>query len=142
MASELINRFKALEDSLHVKLAKYTTEELRTELRRRAVLKAKETREKRKENPYIYWEGEVKYVSPTYGYSIYEIDFRIESEFLNKYGYSRSFRLAGAIGFNKTNMPKVGDIVKLRYRNTKKKEYEGFKIDKSKFVEIVKRKED
>ena len=49
------------------------------------------------------------------------------------------FKLASGFGFNKSNMPRVGDKVKLRYRNDKK--HEVIRIYNSRIIEVIERKE-
>lgn len=126
-------------------LYEYTDDELRAELKRRAI-------EKRKNTPrdikYVEFEATIKCVNniktkwrnqvwynqfSTWTFSVKECT----SELANKYPWN-NYKLGK--GFNKSNYPKVGDVVKLRYRRTKK-EHEVFDLSKAKIVEIIKKQE-
>lgn len=125
-----------------MELHEYTDEQLRAEIRRRAAIKAKQTRETSKREKYIYWEGIVsKILPPRYDDSLYSIEFYIDplTEYLQgKMGIWSRFKLVSGFGFNKSNMPKVGDKVKLRYRNGKK--HEAIRIYDSRIIEVIERK--
>lgn len=127
-----------------MELQEYTDEQLRAEIRRRAAIKAKQTRETSKREKYIYWEGIVSKISiPHYDRSLYSIEFYIDpltESLKGKIGTWERFRLASGFGFNKRNMPKVGDKVKLRYRDVKK--HECIKRHDSRIVEVIERKEE
>ena len=127
-----------------MELHEYTDEQLRAEIRRRAAIKAKQTRETSQREKYIYWEGIVSNIStPHYDRSLYSIEFYIDplTESLQGKNWSwERFKLVSGFGFNKSNMPKVGDKVKLRYRNGKK--HEAIRIHDSRIIEVIERKED
>ena len=126
-----------------MELHEYTDEELRAEIRRRTAIKAKQTREAGKREKYIYWEGIVSKISPPrYDDSLYSIEFYIDplTESLQcKMGTWSRFKLVSGFGFNKSNIPEVGDKVKLRYRNGKR--HEAIRIYNSRIIEVIKRKE-
>lgn len=127
-----------------MELHEYTDEQLRAEIRRRAAIKAKQTRETSQREKYIYWEGIVSKISaPRYDRSLYSIEFYIDpltESLQGKIGAWERFRLVSGFGFHKSNMPKVGDKVKLRYRNGKK--HEAIRIHDSRIIEVIERKED
>lgn len=126
-------------------LKDYTDEELRNELKRRAIEKRKNTP---REVVYVEFEATIKEVDNKKGYYCsgkewhkpftswrYEIedwtthvDIKYHNDFTLKQGC-----------FKRDTAPKVGDRVKLRYRRTKKSA-EIFDIHKAKIVEIVKQK--
>lgn len=126
-------------------LYEYTDDELRAELKRRAI-------EKRKNTPrdikYVEFEATIKYVNNiknTWRNQVWYNQFSTwtfslkdcTSELANKYPW-KDYKLGK--GFNKSNYPKVGDVVKLRYRRTKK-EHEVWDLSKAKIVEIIKKQE-
>ena len=125
-------------------LHEYTDEQLRAEIRRRAAIKAKQARETSKREKYIYWEGIVsKILTPHYDRSLYSIEFYIDpltESLQGKIGTWERFKLVSGFGFNKSNMPRVGDKVKLRYRNSKK--HEAIRIHDSRIIEVIERKEE
>lgn len=127
-----------------MELHEYTDEQLRAEIRRRAAIKAKQTREISKREKYIYWEGIVSKIStPHYDRSLYSIEFYIvplTESLQGKIGTWERFKLVSGFGFNKSNMPKVGDKVKLRYRNVKKRK--SINSHYSRIIEVIERKED
>ena len=127
-----------------MELYEYTDEQLRAEIRRRAAIKAKQTREISTREKYIYWEGIVSKISiPHYDRSLYSIEFYIEpltESLQGKFGSWERFKLVSGFGFNKSNMPRVGDKVKLRDRNGKK--HEAIRIHDSRIIEVIERKED
>lgn len=123
-------------------LKRYTDDQLREELKRRAV-------ERRKNTPreIIYKEFEAtivhiynvkqKYNGHTSYLPFEQWSYRvkdIKSDFVKAY-YKDVFKLARGV-FKKDNAPIVGDRVKLRYRKTKRR-YEGFDMDKARIVEAV-----
>lgn len=125
----------------------YSDEELREELKRRAI-------ERRKNTPreIVYKEFEatiiaifnekMKYNGHTSYLPFDQWSYRVNdvtSDFVKMY-YKDVYKLARGI-FKKDNAPQVGDRVKLRYRRTKRN-YEGFDMDKARIIEIIKRKED
>lgn len=127
-----------------MELKDYTDEQLRSELKRRAILKAQKTREAHKREPYIYWEGVVEKVF-TFAFSrrLSEIQFLVkpvenDGVVYQKFGKDgRQVILASDAGFNKKNIPQVGDRVKLRYRN--KVKFDIFALLDSRIVEVVER---
>ncbi len=106
-------------------LSEYTIEELREEIKRRN----KETIKLMiKEKPkYIEWTAKVLKVEGNF-YKLCDSSIPIREW--------EKFSLKQGIGFNKSNKPKVGDIVKLSYRNGK-----GYTccISHSKIIEVVKK---
>ena len=127
-----------------MELHEYTDEQLKAEIRRRAAIKAKQTRESSKREKYIYWEGIVSnIITPNYyDRSLYSVEFYIDpltESLQGKIGTWSRFKLVSGFGFNKSNMPKVGDKVKLRYRNGKK--HEAIRIYDSRIIEVIERKE-
>lgn len=127
-----------------MELHEYTDEQLQAEIRRRAAIKAKQTREASKREKYIYWEGIVsKTSSPHYDRSLYSIEFYIDpltESLQGKIGTWSRFKLASGFGFNKSNIPEVGGKVKLRYRNGKK--HEAIRIHDSRIIEVIERKDE
>lgn len=127
-----------------MELCEYTDEQLHSELKRRAVLRAKQTRESSLKEPYLYWEGIVKgiYV-PSYDKSIIRIEFSIEplSDYIKSKTYKSfsTYRVLSGFGFKRSNLPKVGDRVKLRYRNNIKHELSY--IHHSRIIEVLERVE-
>ena len=127
-------------------LKDYTDDELREELKRRAI-------ERRKNSPretiYIEFEANIKkvdniYCTNFYGkgqhkYKVFSLwryileDWTLDRE--HNTIESRGFELKPNT-FKKNEAPQVGDRVKLRYRRTKG--YECFDIWKAKIVEILK----
>lgn len=127
-------------------LQNYTDDQLREELKRRAI-------ERRKNTPreIVYKEFEAtivqvynikqKYNGHTYYLPFEKWSYRVNeitSDF-ERMCYNNVYKLARGI-FKKDNAPKVGDRVKLRYRRTKSG-YEGFDMDKARIVEVIKEKE-
>lgn len=124
-------------------LDKYTDDELRDELKRRAI-------ERRKNTPreIIYKEFEatvykVYNIKDTYNgrerfLPFSQWDYRVTDIVCDYKGVviPDVFRLACGV-FTKSNAPKVGDRVKLRYR-IHKKTFEGFDMAKARIVEIIK----
>lgn len=127
-----------------MELHEYTDEQLQAEIRRRAAIKAKQTREISKREKYIYWEGIVSEMSMSpYDRSLCSIEFYIDpltESLQGKMGTWSRFKLVSGFGFNKSNIPEVGDKVKLRYRNGKK--HEAIRIYNSRIIEVIKRKEE
>lgn len=127
-----------------MELHEYTDEQLKAEIRRRAAIKAKQTREASKREKYIYWEGVVSKVSTPYYYGgLYNINFYINpltESLQGKVKTWRRFKLVSGFGFNKSNIPEVGDKVKLRYRNGKK--HEAVRIHNSRIIEVIERKDE
>lgn len=128
-------------------LQNYTDEQLREELKRRAI-------ERRANTPreIVYKEFEativaifnekMKYNGHTSYLPFDQWSYKvgaIVSDFPCIHR-EKVYKLARGI-FKKDNAPQVGDRVKLRYRRTKRI-YEGFDMDKARIVEIIKRKED
>lgn len=123
-------------------LQNYTDDQLREELKRRAI-------ERRKNTPreIVYKEFEatvykVYNLKDTYNgrerfLPFSQWDYRVTDIVCDYKGVviSDVFRLACGV-FTKSNAPKVGDRVKLRYRKTKRG-YEGFDMDKARIVEII-----
>ena len=123
-------------------LQNYTDDQLRDELKRRAI-------EKRKNTPreIVYKEFEAtivqvynvkqKYNGHTSYLPFDQWSYRVNdvTSDLVRMHYKGVYKLARGV-FKKDNDPKVGDRVKLRYRRTKKG-YEGFDIDKARIVEVV-----
>lgn len=127
-------------------LLKYTNEQLREELKRRAI-------ERRKNTPreIVYKEFKAtivqvynvkqKYNGHTYYLPFKQWSYRVNdvtSDFVRIH-YKDVYKLARGV-FKKDNAPQIGDRVKLRYRRTKKG-YEGFDMDNARIVEVVKGKE-
>lgn len=128
-------------------LLKYTDDQLREELKRRA-------RERRANTPreIVYKEFEAtivqvynvkqKYNGHTYYLPFEQWSYRVNdvtSDFVRMH-YGDMYKLARGI-FKKDNAPQVGDRVKLRYRRTKRG-YEGFDMDKARIVEVIKGKDE
>jgi hypothetical protein len=121
----------------------YSDEELREELKRRAV-------ERRQNAPreIIYKEFEAtimqvynvkqKYNGHTSYLPFEQWSYRVKDikSDLARMHPADVYKLARGV-FKKDNAPIVGDRVKLRYRKTKRG-YEGFDMDKARIVEIVK----
>lgn len=123
-------------------LQNYTDEQLREELKRRAIERRKNTP---REIVYKEFEAticEVLNVKQKYnGHTSYlpfeQWSYRVDvivSDFpsINR---SKVYKLYRGV-FRKDNAPKVGDSVKLRYRR-RKCAYEGFDMDNARIVEIV-----
>lgn len=124
-------------------LKRYTNDQLREELKRRAV-------ERRQNTPreIIYKEFEAtimqvynvkqKYNGHTSYLSFEQWSYRVKDikSDLARMHPADVYKLARGV-FKKDNAPIVGDRVKLRYRKTKRG-YEGFDMDKARIVEIVK----
>lgn len=127
-------------------LKDYTDEELRNELKRRAVERRKDTP---REIVYVEFEATIKKVDNIlytnfYGkgqhkYKAFSLWRYILEDWNLDRGHStiesRGFELQPNT-FKKNEAPQVGDRVKLRYRRTKCNE--SFDIWKTKIVEIVK----
>ena len=127
-------------------LKDYTDDELREELKRRAIERRKNTP---RETIYIEFEATIKkvdniYCTNFYGkgqhkYKVFSLwryileDWTLDRE--HNTIESRGFELKPNT-FKKNEAPQVGDRVKLRYRRTKG--YECFDIWKAKIVEIIK----
>lgn len=123
-------------------LKRYTDDQLREELKRRAV-------ERRHNTPreIIYKEFEAtimqvynvkqKYNGHTSYLPFEQWSYRVNdvTSDLARMHYNDVYKLARGV-FKKDNAPQVGDRVKLRYRRTKR-EYEGFDMDKARIVEVV-----
>lgn len=119
-------------------LSKYTDDDLRNELKRRA-----KERRKLKGNKYeiIYksFEGTIKKINKRRTFTEWEFILTdIDNELLLKsYPYTNNFKLKQGL-FTKSNHPNIGDRVKVMYRRTKSKsEFEIFDIKKGKIVEIL-----
>lgn len=127
-------------------LQNYTDEQLRDELKRRAI-------ERRKNTPreIVYKEFEAtivevlnvrqKYNGHTSYLPFEQWSYRVNdvtSDLVRLHG-KNVYKLARGI-FKKDDAPRVGDRVKLRYRK-RKYGYEGLDIDKTRIVEIIKGKE-
>lgn len=124
-------------------LKRYTNDQLREELKRRA-------RERRANTPreIIYKEFEAtimqvynvkqKYNGHTSYLPFEQWSYRVKDikSDLARMHPADVYKLARGV-FKKDNAPIVGDRVKLRYRKTKRG-YEGFDMDKARIVEIVK----
>lgn len=123
-------------------LQNYTDEQLRDELKRRA-------KERRANTPreIIYKEFEAticevlnvkqKYNGHTSYLPFEQWSFKVDdiTSDLARLHYKDVFKLARGV-FKKSNAPKVGDRVKLRYRRRKKR-FEVVDIDKARIVEVV-----
>lgn len=123
-------------------LGKYNDEELREELKRRAI-------ERRKNTPreIVYKEFEAtivqiynvkqKYNGHTSYLPFEQWSYRVNeiSSDLARLYPKDVYKLARGV-FTKGNAPQIGDRVKLRYRRTKRK-YEGFDMDKARIVEVI-----
>lgn len=124
-------------------LKRYTDDQLREELKRRA-------RERRANTPreIVYKEFEAtimqvynvkqKYNGHTSYLPFEQWSYRVKDikSDLARIHPADVYKLARGV-FKKDNAPIVGDRVKLRYRKTKRG-YEGFDMDKARIVEIVK----
>lgn len=125
----------------------YTDEELREELKRRTI-------EKRRNTPmkieYVEFEATIDKIDgfrPNYigtrfmkpfllwTYSVKDCTLDLANRFL-----WRQYKVKQGC-FNKSNHPKIGDRVKIRYRKTKRT-HEGLHLNNAKIVEIVRRKEE
>lgn len=100
-----------------MELHEYSDEDLRNEIKRRAKEKAIKTRLENKQNRYTYWEGTIGKISQGLYKGIFGLYFSILEDKPNR--CCDNFQLAQGFGFNKDNTPKVGDKVRLRYRNGK-----------------------
>ena len=105
-----------------MELKDYTDEELRSEIRRRANEKRKARRVNVKKEPYIYTQAVVKRFERFKGETIFEGVFEFGSDrrddlYHAYFEYIDCAKLARNCGFNKSNMPQVGDLVRLRKRN-------------------------
>lgn len=129
-------------------LSKYTDEELRNELKRRA-------NERRKDTPreivYVEFEATIKeidniFMKNYYGEGLHKYkaftlwkyiieDWTLTCPNANQILTGRRLELKQGI-FKRDDSPQVGDRVKLRYRRTKSNE--SFDIWKTKIVEIIK----
>lgn len=127
-------------------LQDYTDEELRNELKRRAVERRKDTP---REIVYVEFEATIKKVDNIYCTNFYGKGqhkykaFPLWRYLLEGWTLDREHRTIESRGFElqpntfkKNEAPQVGDRVKLRYRRTKG--YECFDIWKAKIVEIIK----
>jgi hypothetical protein len=124
-------------------LSKYTDEELREELRRRAQEKRKNQKH---EITYIEFEATIDKVDNTLGYKgngdirykpFMFWKYRIKDcslELANSYPWHDYYNKQGC--FKRDNAPQIGDRVKLRYRRTKG--HEVFDLHKAKIIEIIK----
>lgn len=124
-------------------LKDYTDDELRDELKRRAIERRKNTP---REIVYVEFEATIVSVDNTLGYK-YNGDtkyipfcfwkYRIKDcslEFANGYPWNDYYNKQGV--FKRDNSPKIGDRVKLRYRKTKCGN-EIFCLQKAKIIEII-----
>jgi hypothetical protein len=123
-------------------LSIYTDDELREELKRRAMERRKNTP---REILYVEFEATIKYVENTqndrgkvkykplcfWKYKVTDCSIDIA----NQYNWFLYYMKQGA--FKRDSCPKIGDRVKLRYRRTKK-QYEQVDLQKAKIVEIIK----
>lgn len=129
-------------------LSKYTDEELRNELKRRA-------NERRKDTPreivYVEFEATIKeidniFMKNYYGKGLHKYkafslwkyvieDWTLACPNANQILTGRRLELKQGL-FKRDNSPQVGDRVKLRYRRTKCNE--SFDIWKTKIIEIIK----
>lgn len=123
-------------------LLKYTDDQLREELKRRAIERRKNTP---REIVYKEFEAHIvqinnvkqKYNGHTSYLPFEQWSYRVNdvtADFARMH-YKDVYKLARGV-FKKDNAPQVGDRVKLRYRRTKKG-YEGFDMDKARIVEVV-----
>lgn len=112
-------------------LKDYTDEELRNELKRRAIEKRKNTP---REIVYVEFEATIQTINKRYCFNQWKfkvnnwtthVDIKYRNEFTLKQGC-----------FKKDTAPKVGDKVKIRYRRTKNSA-EIFDIHNAKIVEII-----
>lgn len=127
-------------------LLKYTDDQLREELKRRAIERRKNTP---REIVYKEFEAHIvqinnvkqKYNGHTSYLPFEQWSYKVDGFISDFPSTNRNdvYKLARGI-FKKDNAPQVGDRVKLRYRK-RKNGYEGFDMDKARIVEIVKRKE-
>lgn len=129
-------------------LKDYTDDELREELKRRAVERRKDTH---RETIYIEFEATIKkvdniYCTNFYGkgqhkYKVFSLwkyiieDWNLDCPNANQILTGRRLELKQGL-FKRNDSPQVGDRVKLRYRRTKG--YESFDIWKAKIVEVIK----
>ena len=123
-------------------LDQYTDDELRDELKRRAKERSANTP---REIIYMEFDAticEVLNVKQKYnGYTSYlpfeQWSFKVDdiTSDLARLHYKDVFKLARGV-FKKSDAPKVGDRVKLRYRR-RKNGFEFFDIDKARIVEVV-----
>lgn len=127
-------------------LSIYTDDELREELKCRAMERRKNTP---REILYVEFEATIKKVDNLLG-AIHPLATRKYKPFVfwkyqiqdcsidiaNKYKWNEYYMKQGV--FKRDNAPQVGDRVKLKYRRTKK-QAEVFDLNKAKNIEIVKR---
>lgn len=123
-------------------LKDYTDEELRQELKRRVVERRKNTPRKieyvefeatvsRVDNlRYNYLGTEYKRPFLLWTYKVKDCSYELASACLEN-----EYKLKGGV-FNKSNAPKEGDRVKLRYRRTKGR-FESVDLSRAKIVGIV-----
>ena len=127
-------------------LKDYTDDELREELKRRAVERRKDTP---REIVYVEFEATIKKVDNIYCTNFYGKGqhkykaFSLWKYILEDWNLDREHSTIESRGFElkpntfkKNEAPQVGDRVKLRYRRTKGNEC--FDIWKAKIVEIIK----
>lgn len=127
-------------------LSDYTDEELRNELKRRAVERRKDTP---REIVYVEFEATIKeidniFMKDYFGDGLHKYKaFSLWKYILEDWNLDREHSTIESRGFElqpntfkKNEAPTVGDRVKLRYRRTKG--YECFDIWKAKIVEIIK----
>lgn len=129
-------------------LSDYTDEELRNELKRRAVERRKDTP---REIVYVEFEATIKeidniFMADYYGKGLHKYkafslwkyvieDWTLTCPNANQILTGRRLELKQGI-FKRDDSPKIGDRVKLRYRRTRCNE--SFDIWKTKIVEIIK----
>lgn len=124
-------------------LKDYTDDELREELKRRSIEKRRNTPKKIE---YVEFEATVdsidgyreNYIGTRFNKPFTLWSYRVKDcsyEFANQYLWNDYKLFLGK--FNKSNAPKVGDRVRLRYRKTKNP-HEVFMLSRAKIIEILK----
>lgn len=124
-------------------LADYTDDELREELKRRAMYRRANTP---REINYVEFEATIKSVDnirsnhplairqyKPFAFWKYRLS-NCSIDIANKHEWNDYYLKQGV--FKKDNAPKLGDRVKLRYRRTKKQK-EVFDLNKAKIIEII-----
>lgn len=122
------------------RLKHFTDEDLREELRQRKM--ERHLQNKKEHEKWVYWHGEVVEIIPIPGHDLYSIGYKIrkpsviikDDEDLALIENTIFYLMRGQ-GFRKRTMPKVGDIVKLRYRNNPSSK--SGQIQNSKIVKIM-----
>lgn len=122
------------------RLKNFTDDDLREELRQRKI--ERHLQNKKEHEKWIYWHGEVSEIIYPQVHDLYSVGYKIkkpstiikDDEDLALIENATFYLMRGK-GFRRRTMPKVGDIVKLRYRNNPSSK--SGQIQNSKIVEIM-----